>query len=105
VSISSLGNQIFLNQNMSVIGTKFSNAHARLTSQDVINSDNFEENYKRLKETREAEETEAIDEHLIDNAVYDAHPKYKKRERDSKEEREEPKQLLDEKHKKIDMKI
>jgi hypothetical protein len=106
-NISSLGNQIFLNQNVSAIANKYVNSHARLLSQDLVNSDNFEENHKRLKDTRETEESEAIDEHLVDNAVYNITPKYHKRERDKQEQEkaEREKFLLDSKRGKIDIKI
>jgi hypothetical protein len=107
-NISSLGNQIFLNQNVSAIANKYVNAHARLTSQDVVNGDNFEENHKRLKDTRETEETEAIDENMIDSDVYTTTPRYPKRnrrDRDSSEERKDDRYLIDEKNKKIDIKI
>jgi hypothetical protein len=105
-NVTALGNQIFINQNMSVASAKYSNALARLTSQDVINSDNFEENCKRLKETRDPEATNEIDEHLTDDAVYSVREKYKRRHhRENGDEHEEKKHLIDEKRKKIDVTI
>ena len=102
-NISSLGNQIFINQNTPAIVNKFINSHARLISQDIVNSDNFEENHKRLKDTREMEEVAEIDEHLVDNAVYSVNPQYKKRDRD--ENRENNPYILNDKKKKIDITI
>lgn len=106
-NVSTPGNQIFLNQNIPAIANKYLNSHARLTSQDVVNSDNFEEHNKRSKDTRETEETEAIDENMIDSAVYGITPKYPKRDRRESDERGEKKNpyLIDEKNKKIDIKI
>jgi hypothetical protein len=104
-NISSLGNQIYINQNTPAIATKYANAHARLTSQDVVNSDSFEEHNKRLKETREAEETEAIDENLIDSAVYSVRNRYKRREGEDRDGEQEKRHLVDGKNRKIDVKI
>jgi len=105
-NVSTLGNQIFINQNIPLIANRFINSHARLISQDTINSDSFEDRNKRLKDTREMEEVEAIDEHLVDDPVYSATPKYKRRERDeNREEGKESPYIIDEKRKRIDIKI
>ena len=104
-NISTLGNQIHINQNTTAIGNKFVSAHARLLAQDNINSERFEENNKRLKETRETEETGEIDEHLVDNGVYKVTPRYPKREQAKKEKRNQDLYIIDEKNRKIDIKI
>jgi len=101
-NVSTLGNQIYINQNISAISNKFVNAHARLISQETINSDSFEEHHKRLKDTREMEGIEEIDEHLVDDEVYSVTPKYKKREKEEDGHRKNP-YILDEKKRKIDI--
>jgi len=105
-NVSTLGNQIYINQNVPAVANKYISSYARLTSQDIINSDNFEENHKRTKETRETEETEGIDENLVDNGVYKTTPKYPKRKRRSMMRRgEDNPYIIDEKNKKIDVTI
>lgn len=104
-NISALGNQIYLNQNISAIANKYVNSHARLLSQDLHNSDSFQENHKRLKDTREMEGNEAINENLLDDAVYSVKAKYKRRNREENETEKENKYIIDEPRKKIDIKI
>jgi hypothetical protein len=107
-NVSPLGNQIFINQNMHIASTKVANTLSRLTAQDVVNSQTFEENCKRLKETREPEKTNEIDEHLVDDEVYSVKAKYKKHRRESENDDEvekEQKHLIDDKRKKIDITI
>jgi len=102
-NISALGNQIHINQNVNMIANKFINSHARCVSQEMVNSDNFEANHKRLKDTREMEESEAIDEHLNDSEVYSEKPIFRKRGQ-SEEHKKNP-YIINDKIKKIDITI
>jgi len=104
-TISHIGNQIYINQNMGVVANKFASYNSRLTAQDIINAQQFEEDNKRLKETRETEETAEIDEHLIDGEVYKTTPKFPKRERREEEKGRENRYIVDSANKKIDVKI
>jgi len=103
-NVSTLGNQIYLNQNISAISNKFINSHARLISQETINSDSFEANHKRLKDTREMEDVEEIDKHLLDDEVYSVTQKYKKRDQHEDGHKKNP-YILNDKKRKIDITI
>jgi hypothetical protein len=107
-NVSPLGNQIFINQNMHIASTKIANHLSRLTAQDVVNSESYEENCKRLTDTRDPEKVNEIDENLIEDAVYSVKKKYKRQDgekEDDDEVEKEKKHLIDEKRKKIDITI
>ncbi len=103
-NISSLGNQIYLNQNTPALSGKTLQAHGRMMAQEMINMNSFEETQKRLKETRETEETASIEEHLTDNEVYSAIPKYKKRNQNETDQNS-AKQTMNYKNNKLDLKV
>jgi hypothetical protein len=104
-NISSLGNQIHINQNVNMISNKFVNCHSRIIAQDTLISEAFEENQKRLKDTREMEESEAIDENLNDSDVYSAKPIFRKRENRERQQHQANRYIINDKMRKIDIKI
>ena len=103
-NISTLGNQICINQNTASIATKFANQQSRIMMHSVINSDTFEEENKRTKETRETEETEGINENILDDKVYQVKVKYKRQERNQKNNQSFEEYIIDTKNRKINIK-
>ena len=108
-SISTIGNMIHLNQNSPAFATKYANYVGRMNFQDVLNSDMFEANSKRLKETRDPEANEEISEHLYDSEVYQV---YRKKSRNNNQNRDNKKDkegnsndIIDDKNHKIDIKV
>ncbi len=100
--ISSLGNQIYLNQNTPALSSKTLQAHGRVIAQEMINMNSFEENNKRQKDTRETEENGSIEEHLSDNEVYSVYPKYKNKKHNNKQSEDLFDNLV---NKKLDLKV
>jgi N12 class adenine-specific DNA methylase len=110
--ISPIGNHIFLNQNTPFMATKFANYHSRVSFSDMVTSDMFEENNKKLKETREAEEAEEIENYLYDSQAYTNTPNGKKRQKQDELEQNkeqtnktEHQNIIDSKNHKIDVQV
>jgi len=59
--VSPLGNQIFINQNMSVASHTQAQHQGKIDFQTVLNVQEFQDKEKKVEETRPAEENEKID--------------------------------------------
>jgi hypothetical protein len=103
-SVSTIGNMIYLNQNSTTFATKIAKNIGQINFQEVVNSDMFEENNKRLKDTRETEENEPINENLHDDEVYKVFGKSKKHKY-KQNQTQQKKSLIDLKNHKIDVTI
>jgi hypothetical protein len=103
-NISTLGNQIIINQNTASIATKFADQQSKIIMHSVTNSDTFEEENKRTKDTRETEETEGINENILDDEVYKINVKYKRQEQNRRNNQNFEDYIIDSKNGKINIK-